>query len=57
MNMHILLHAAPPSGTLSFESSRIVAEESDGHVEACVESSGLLSQFRVRSVDSSALGM
>ena len=33
-----------------------MAEESDGHVEACVESSGTLSQFRVRSVDSSALG-
>ena len=57
MNMHILLHAAPPSGTLSFETSRVVAKESDGHVEACVESSGTLSQFRVRSVDSSALGM
>ena len=33
-----------------------MAKESDGHVEACVESSGTLSQFRVRSVDSSALG-
>ena len=34
-----------------------MAQESDGHVEACVESSGLLYQFRVRSLDSSALGM
>ena len=33
-----------------------MTEESAGHVEVCVQSTGTVSQFRVQSFDSSAQG-